>query len=99
MIEGLSDSEGQQEQLGQEITRNLHAKENIDNFSENPVPTGPNVPSENVPDFPFTEVSMSATATRSFTLLFDKASATGSWSRSKESSLSIDAQSSRRIPC
>jgi len=28
LIKGLSDSEGQQEQLGQEITGSLHAKEN-----------------------------------------------------------------------
>ena len=45
LIEGLFDSEGQQEQLGQErqmgqeITGNLHTKENIENFSEKPVPT------------------------------------------------------------
>jgi hypothetical protein len=60
LIEGLSDSDGQQEQLGQdrqmgqEITGNLHTKENIENFSENPVPTGPDVSSEVVPDYPFT---------------------------------------------
>ena len=65
MIEGLSDSDGQQEQLGQErqmwqeITGSLHTKENIENFSENPVPTSPNVPSEDVPDSPFTRISMS----------------------------------------
>ena len=86
-------------QMVQEITGNLHTKENIENFSENPVPTSPDVSSEDVADFPFTRVSTSAMATRIFTLLFGKASATGSWSRSKESSLSIDAQSSRRIPC
>jgi hypothetical protein len=91
LIEGLSDSEGQQEQLGQEITGNLHTKENIENFSEKPVPTSPNVPSEDVPDSLFTRGSTSATATRIFTLLSGKASATVSWSRSRESSLSIDA--------
>jgi hypothetical protein len=68
LIEGLSDSEGQQEQLGQErqmgqeITGNLHTKENIENFSENPVPTSPNVPSEDVPDSPLTMVSTSGGA-------------------------------------
>jgi putative DNA primase/helicase len=46
----LADSQGQQEQLGQErqmgreITGNLHIKENQENFSENPVPTSPDVP-------------------------------------------------------
>jgi hypothetical protein len=56
LIEGLSDSDGQQEQLGQErqmgqeITGSLHTKENIENFSENPVPTSPVVSSEVVPD-------------------------------------------------
>ena len=59
LIEGLSDSAGQQEQLGQErqmgqeITGNLHTKENRENFSENPVPTSPNVSSEVVADSPF----------------------------------------------
>ena len=81
LIKGLSDSEGQQEQLGQEITGSLHAKEN------------------DVPDSTFTMVATSAMATRIFTLLFGKASAMVSWSRSKESSLSIDAQNRRRIPC
>ena len=105
LIEGLSDSDGQQEQLGQErqmgqeITGNLHTKENIENFSENPVPTSPNVPSEDVPDSPVTGVSMSATATRIFSLLSGKTSATVSWSKSTELSSSIDAQSRRRIPC
>ena len=81
LVEGLSDSEGQQEQLvqerqmGQEITGNLHTKENIENFSENPVPTSPNVTSEDVPDS-LTRVSTSATATRIFTLLSVKTSAT-----------------------
>ena len=56
LIEGLSDSGGQQEQLGQErqmgqeITGSLHTKENIENFNETPVPTSPDVPSEDVPD-------------------------------------------------
>jgi hypothetical protein len=65
LIEGLSNSDGQQEQLGQErqmgqeITGNLHTKENIENFSENPVPTSPNVPSEDVPDSSLTMVSTS----------------------------------------
>ena len=87
LIKGLSDSEGQHEQLGQErqmgqeITGSLHAKEN------------------DVPDSTFTMVATSAMATRIFTLLFGKASAMVSWSRSKESSLSIDAQNRRRIPC
>jgi putative DNA primase/helicase len=46
----LSDAEGQQEQLGQERqmgqenTGNSYTKENIENFSENPVPTRPDVP-------------------------------------------------------
>ena len=68
LIEGLSDSEGQQEQLGQErqmgqeITGSLHTKENIENFSENPVPTGPNVPSDDVPDSSLTRVSTSGGA-------------------------------------
>ena len=54
LIEGLSDSEGQPEQLGQErqmgqeITGNLHTKVNIANFSENPVPTGPDVSCEDI---------------------------------------------------
>ncbi|MFH0768304.1 MAG: phage/plasmid primase, P4 family [Chloroflexota bacterium] len=54
----LSGSEGQQEQLGQErqmgqeITGNLHMKENQENFGENPVPTSPFVPSEEIPDYP-----------------------------------------------
>jgi hypothetical protein len=82
LIEGLSNSDGQQEQLGQErqmgqeITGNLHTKENIENFSENPVPTSPDVSSEDVPDSPFTMLSMYATATRIFTLLSVKTSAT-----------------------
>ena len=68
LIEGLSDSEGQQEQLGQErqmgqeITGSLHTKENIENFNETPVPTSPDVPSEDVPDSPFSRVSMSGGA-------------------------------------
>jgi len=61
--------------MGQEITGNLHMKENIENFSENPVPTGPDVSSEDVPNSPFTRLSMYATATRIFTLLFVKTSA------------------------
>ncbi len=54
----LSDSEGQQGQLGQEgqegreITGNLHTKGNQGNFSENPVPTRPDVPPEDIPDYP-----------------------------------------------
>ena len=52
LIEGLSNSDGQQEQLGQDITGNLHTKENIENFSENPVPISPDVPYEDVPDSP-----------------------------------------------
>ena len=62
LIEGLSDSDGQQEQLGQErqmgqeITGSLHTKENIENFSENPVPISPDVPYEDVPDSPLTMV-------------------------------------------
>ncbi len=55
----LSESEGQQGQLGQEgqmgqeITGNLHTKENQENFSENPVPTRPDVPTEDIPpDYP-----------------------------------------------
>ena len=54
----LADSEGQQGQLGQEgqmgqdITGNLHTKGNQENFSENPVPTRPDVPSEEIPDYP-----------------------------------------------
>ena len=58
LIEGLSDSEGQQEQLGQERQMgqenpgNLYTKENKESFSENPVPTGPFVPSEEIPDYP-----------------------------------------------
>jgi len=82
LIEGLSNSDGQQEQLGQERPngtgnyRNLHTKENIENFSENPVPTSPDVSSEDVPDSPFTMLSMYATATRIFTLLSVKTSAT-----------------------
>lgn len=54
----LSDSEGQQGQLGQvgpkgqEITGNLHTKGNQENFSENPVPTSPDVPTEDIPDYP-----------------------------------------------
>jgi hypothetical protein len=105
LIEGLSDSEGQHEQLGQErqmgqeITGSLHTKENIENFNENPVPTSPNVPSEDIPDYPLPRYLWFATDTRIFTLLSGKASASVSWSRSRESSLSIDAQSSRRIPC
>ena len=59
LIEGLSNSDGQQEQLGQEITGSLHTKENIENFSENPVPTSPDVSSEDVPDSSFTMVSTS----------------------------------------
>jgi hypothetical protein len=105
LIEGLFDSEGQQEQLGQErqmgqeITGNLHTKENIENFSEKSVPTSPNVPSEDVPDSSLTRVSMSATATIIFTLLSGKASAKVSRAGYREASLSIDAQSRRRIPC
>ena len=41
---------GQERQMGQEITGSLHTKENIENFSENPVPTSPVVSSEVVPD-------------------------------------------------
>jgi hypothetical protein len=36
--------------MGQEIPGNLHTKENIKNFSESPVPTSPDVSSEDVPD-------------------------------------------------
>ena len=50
---------GQERQMGQEITGNLHTKENIENFSENPVPTSPDVSSEDVPDSSFTMVSTS----------------------------------------
>jgi hypothetical protein len=75
--------------MGQEITGNLHTKENIENFSENPVPTGPDVSSEVVPDSPFTRVSMSATATIIFTLSSGKASAKASRSGYREASLSI----------
>ena len=78
--------------MGQEITGNLYTKENIENFSENPVPTGPDVSSEVVPDSPFTRVSMSATATIIFTLSSGKASAKASRSGYREASLSIDAQ-------
>ena len=45
--------------MGQEITGNLHTKENIENFSENTVPTSPDVSSEDVPNSPFTMVSTS----------------------------------------
>jgi len=54
----LSSSEGHQEQLGQERQMgqenpgNLYTKENKESFSENPVPTGPFVPSEEIPDYP-----------------------------------------------
>ena len=41
--------------MGQEITGNLHTKENIENFSENPVPIGPDASSEDVPDYSLSE--------------------------------------------
>jgi len=53
----LSGSEGQQEQLGQErqmgqeITGNLHTKGIQENLGENLVPTSPDVPSEEIPDY------------------------------------------------
>jgi hypothetical protein len=52
-IEGLFDSEGQERQMGQELTGSLHTKENIENFDEKPVQPSPNVSSEDVPDSPF----------------------------------------------
>ncbi len=54
----LSDSKGEQGQLGQEgqmgqeITGNLYMKKNQENFSENLVPTRPDVPSEDISDRP-----------------------------------------------
>ena len=87
LIKGLSDSEGQQEQLGQERQMGQEITGSL-HAKEN-----------DVPDSTFTMVATSAMATRIFTLLFGKASAMVSWSRSKESSLSIDAQNRRRIPC
>ena len=74
-------------------------KKNIKNFSENPGPTGTDVPFEDVADSPFSSVSVCAMATRIFSLLSGTASAIVSWSRFRKSSLSIDAQSRRRIHC
>ena len=38
LVEGLPDSEGQQEQLGQEITGSLHAKEKYKEFQRKSCP-------------------------------------------------------------
>jgi putative DNA primase/helicase len=48
----FSDSEGQQGQMGQENIENPYTKENQENFSENPVPTRPDVPLQDKPEYP-----------------------------------------------
>jgi len=54
----LSESEGQQEQLGQKgqngqvFPESFYTKENKETFSEKPVPTGPFVPNDEIPEYP-----------------------------------------------
>lgn len=50
--EGQQGQLGQEGQMGQEIPGNLYMKENQENFSENPVPSRPDVPTEDIPDYP-----------------------------------------------
>lgn len=54
----LLQSEGQQEQLGQKgqngqvFPESFYTKENKETFSEKPVPTGPFVPNDEIPEYP-----------------------------------------------